>query len=332
MSLKQECLDMIHLIVDPLNQHDYDYYDIEADSYRDICDKDGNDVTYDDCSHCDCEKEDCPHKQCVKVDVSFYDGADFTRNYIFSKPQKNPCEGITYIRSRKGLMKEMLFLKKEIENYKDWCAEFGEHYSDYIEYAKEFGEQIKNDFSFEADGEKHSVFDRVNTDILPIVFHTSYAKRQKLEDTFIVTGDLNIHGNQNVINIYFCMDAEEQVKGRIRHEILHYFLYVNNMKYSDDSAIFHTLCRIYDAGAYKDMPADEQKIYDMLEVAFRRAEELLKYKDISEMQYRMNNAAMLYAVGDVKSGDEEIDKKTYENGMCILKIMSGQLEEVAVSA
>lgn len=48
MSLKREFIDMLHLIIDPLlEDEEGEYYDIEEDSYRDICMKyNGEDVSY----------------------------------------------------------------------------------------------------------------------------------------------------------------------------------------------------------------------------------------------------------------------------------------------
>lgn len=37
MSLKQECIDIINLITEPLKKDEYDLYEIETDSIRDIC-------------------------------------------------------------------------------------------------------------------------------------------------------------------------------------------------------------------------------------------------------------------------------------------------------
>lgn len=37
MSLKREFIDMLHLIIDPLEDEESGYYNIEEDSYRDIC-------------------------------------------------------------------------------------------------------------------------------------------------------------------------------------------------------------------------------------------------------------------------------------------------------
>jgi len=61
MSLKQECVDIIKLIVEPLNQNEYDFYELEVDSIRDICEKTGEDITYSFCGDCENYKENCPY-------------------------------------------------------------------------------------------------------------------------------------------------------------------------------------------------------------------------------------------------------------------------------
>ena len=43
-------------------------------------------------------------------------------------------------------MSEMAELKSELESYKDWCAEFGTRYDDYLDYAKEFAEKLKEKY------------------------------------------------------------------------------------------------------------------------------------------------------------------------------------------
>ncbi len=70
MSLKQECVDMLNLIIKSL-QEDNDYYDLEVDSYRNICQRTGEDITYSDCSGCDNCYIKCRYKKQIKVDVSF---------------------------------------------------------------------------------------------------------------------------------------------------------------------------------------------------------------------------------------------------------------------
>lgn len=322
MSLKQECIDMINLIVEPLKRNDYDVYDVEVDSIRDICELTGEDITYLDCSDCE-HKENCIYNKRVNVDVSFWDYSDIQRNYIFTR--KSPVEkGVTCIWNRKQLMFEMSKLKREMEEYKDWCANFGERYQDYMEYAKEFSEKLQKDFSYMLDDMECSIFGMLNIDVLPIVFHTDYRKDIDWNSRTYTTGDFYVYGQQSIINIYCSMDKEEEVKSRIRHELIHYFLYMAGLKHKDDTAIFHTLCRIYDAGAYMDMSEDEQKLYDMFEVALDKLNNLLKNNDITEDFHNLNVAVMLYAVGDKKQNSE-----TYEHGMKLLAVLNRKMEDIA---
>lgn len=45
-------------------------------------------------------------------------------------------------------MTEMFSLKKELETYKDWYAEFGENYKQYLDYAKQFAQEMKEKYLF----------------------------------------------------------------------------------------------------------------------------------------------------------------------------------------
>ena len=101
MSLKQECIDIINLIIEPLKKDEYDLCELETDSVRDICELTGEDVTYGDCFECDCY-EDCQYKKHVKVDVSFCDYGDYEKNYVFAK-KPSISKGICYINNRKQL-------------------------------------------------------------------------------------------------------------------------------------------------------------------------------------------------------------------------------------
>ena len=201
MSLKQECIDIINLITEPLKKDEYDLYEIETDSMKDICELTGEDVTYGDCFECE-HYGNCKYKKHVKVDVSFWDYADFQRNYVFAK-KPSVSKGICYINNRKQLMAEMSEFRKEIEIYKDYYAEFGEKYSDFMEYAKEFGEMLRKEYSF---------FESISTEILPIVFHTDFAKDSEGKTDYITRGELVYRGKQNVINTYYCMEDMEKTK------------------------------------------------------------------------------------------------------------------------
>lgn len=304
MSLKQECIDIINLITDPLKKDEYDLYEIEIDSMRDICELTGEDVTYGNCFECE-HYDNCPNKKHVKVDVSFWNYADFQRNYIFAK-KPSVSKGICYINNRKQLMAEMADFKKEIEQYKDYYAEFGEKYSDFMEYAKEFGETLRKEYSF---------FENISTDILPIVFHTDFAKDSEGKTNYTKAGDFCFKGKQNVINIYYCMDDKEVTKQNIRHELLHYFLFMSDMKYSDATAIFHYLCGKYDAHAYKEMGEEEQGLHDKMIFVIPELEAKCK-----EDSFKINRDGMLLAVG--RDRDDFSNKELYDHVMKILNMIN----------
>ncbi len=309
MSLKQECIDIINLITEPLKKDEYDLYDMEVDSIRDICELTGEDVTYGDCFDCE-HCGDCPYKKHVKVDVSFWDYADFQRNYIFAK--KTPVnKGICCINNRKQLISEMSNFKKEIEIYKDYYAEFGEKYSDFMEYAKDFGEELRKEYSF---------FENISTDILPIVFHVDFAKDSEGKVDYATKGDFVNKGKQNVINTYYCMDDIERTKQNIRHELLHYFLYMSDMKHADDDAIFHYLCSIYDAHAYKEMGEEEQAIYDKLVSAIPELEKKCRGLNCKENAFNNNRDGILITVG--KDRESFANKELYDHVMKILNMIA----------
>ena len=298
---------MINLITEPLQKEEYDLYEIETDSVRDICELTGEDVTYGDCFECE-HNGNCPYKKHVKVDVSFWDYADFQRNYVFlQKPSVS--KGICYIHNRKQLMNEMSQFKKEIELYKDYYAEFGEKYSDFMEYAKEFGEKLRQEYSF---------FENMSTDILPIVFHTDFAKDGDGKTDYATRGELVYRGKQNVINTYYCMDDIEKTKQNIRHELLHYFLYMSDMKYTDDVAVFHYLCGIYDAHAYKEMGEEEQTLYDKLVAVIPELEKKCKELNCREGAFGANRDCVLMVAG--KDQDDFANKEFWDYGMALLNM------------
>lgn len=309
MSLKQECIDIINLITEPLKKDEYDLYDMEIDSIKDICELTGEDVTYGDCFDCE-HYGDCPYKKHIKVDVSFWDYAGFQRNYIFAK-KASVSKGICYISNRKQLISEMSNFKKEIEIYKDYYAEFGEKYSDFMEYAKDFGEELRKEYSF---------FENVSTEILPIVFHTDFAKDSVGKTDYATKGDFVNKGKQNVINTYYCMEDMERTKQNIRHELLHYFLYMSGMKYADNDAIFHYLCGIYDANAYKEMGEKEQVLYDKMVVVIPALEKKCKELNCKDGAFNANRDVVLMAVGNDRENFS--NKELFDYGMKILNAIA----------
>lgn len=310
MSLKKECMDMIHLIVDPLQEKDeYAYYDIEMDSIRDICQVTGEDVTYSDCSLCDKYSNECPYKKTVKVDISFWDGNDYQYNFVFGN-NRTECYGVCRIKNRKQLMAKMVDMKKELEKYKDYYSEFGERYNDYIDYAEKFAQEVQEEYFL--------LFGRISTNILPIIFHTDYDKHDGIIE-YNKSGNLIISGKQSAINIYCCIEDIEETKCAIRHEVLHYMLYIAGLKHDDASAIFHHLCEVFDARAYKKMGNDEKKLYERLKNALSKLEIIFKtdFSEENDIHYNSGYLSMLVAIGC--NNDNQYFKNTCQLGMQLLE-------------
>lgn len=205
------------------------------------------------------------------------------------------------------------------DQYKDYYAEFGEQYSDFIEYAKEFGDKLKQEYSF---------FENMSTDILPIVFHTDFAKDSEGKTNYAKRGNFTSIGKQNMINVYYCMDDLEDTKRNIRHELLHYFLYMSDMKHLDDDAIFHYLCGIYDAHAYKEMGEEEQVLYDKLIFGIPELEKKCKELNCKDGAFKINRDGILLVTG--RNRDDFSNKELYDYGMKILSMIY-EVKEVDVT-
>ncbi|MCD8018704.1 MAG: hypothetical protein LUF92_03710 [Clostridiales bacterium] len=301
MTLKEECIDMIEMITESLVEEDsYDEseFSIEVDDYKNMCTLYGEDTIYidsvenDNCDECETGCYDCRYHRWAKIDVSFCHYGSFQKNYVFTGKKEKTIVGVKYIRNRKQLLKEMKNIKKELERSKNWWANFGEKYLDCMNYAHEFAEQIKNEWFLGYDANKNQIFYMVNTDILPIVLHVDFLNDQDFKNEKYTSGNFISQDKQNIINIYYCVDEEDSVKSTIRHEILHYMLYVADLKYDDDCAIFHYLCGMYNANAYKEMPEEEKVLYGKIMSAIYRLPTMLKE------DYRMSAiCSMLIAIG-----------------------------------
>ena len=309
MGLKEEMKDIIHLNAEPLNKEEYDIYSVETDCIRDVCELYNEDVTYGESAMCDrgcfaCSK--CEHCQKIKVDLSFWDGIESYYNYRFGNKEEAPS--VKVIKNRKQLLKEMADLKTGLECYKDFRAEFGEKYIEYLAYAKKFADEVRKKY--------FSVFGLVQTDILPIIFHTDYETDKEHKIDYRTQGNLKICGKQTVMNIYCCLFDFEETKKSIRHEVLHYMLYIAGFQYKDDSAIFHYFCNKYDAHAYKKMPEEQQQLYNKLQIAEVASTQL---KGIPEDQRDVAVNGMIVAICATEE-NEELYKDTIVCGNELMKM------------
>lgn len=54
----------------------------------------------------------------------------------------------------------------------------------------------------------------------------------------------------------------QSLKQYIRHEVIHYYLWVNDLPFEDNTALFWAFCNIYDGNAYAVMPEEENNKYN----------------------------------------------------------------------
>lgn len=123
------------------------------------------------------------------------------------------------------------------------------------QYAYEFFKQIKED-----------VFSDLYTEILPIRFYAEDKYFQEgLKTRTFRKGDLDVSKKlekQVIINIYDVKDGTiETLKQSIRHEIIHYSLYVNDLEYEDNTAAFCAMASFYNANPYKALSGIQKDIY-----------------------------------------------------------------------
>lgn len=139
--------------------------------------------------------------------------------------------------------------------------------------------------------------------------YTSYLMNGSTQDNqtltgaknVMVQGNLKICGKQTVMNIYCCLSDFEKAKKSIRHEVLHYMLYIAGFQYKDDSAIFHYFCDKYDAHAYKEMQEEQQQLYDKLQNA---EVALTQMKEIPEDQKDAAVNGMIVTIGVTEENEE----------------------------
>lgn len=55
----------------------------------------------------------------------------------------------------------------------------------------------------------------------------------------------------------------KKLKQIIRHEIIHYYLWLVDLPWNDDDLIFWCLCHVYDAGAYEELEYEDEEYYNL---------------------------------------------------------------------
>ena len=83
----------------------------------------------------------------------------------------------------------------------------------------------------------------------------------------------------------------QSLKRVIRHELIHYYLFVHSLPHEDNSALFHAYCDIYDAEAYMPLNEDEEKKLNLFHDLLK--DERDKYDIPCHLQALLAQAAIL---------------------------------------
>lgn len=110
----------------------------------------------------------------------------------------------------------------------------------------------------------------VNDDVIPlscfnVMDEYLYSVENDLD--YAVRGGF-VYGGKKQAYIRIGIDTSNSIlnkrlKRTIRHEIIHYYLWVLGLPYMDDSLEFWCLCHVYDAGAYEKLNYDNEKYYNI---------------------------------------------------------------------
>ncbi|MDF1496318.1 hypothetical protein [Caproiciproducens sp. CPB-2] len=235
-------------------------YEIVTDMPVYICPQYGeiDSVNAHDCEHCE-EKQQGRCNGVIKfhadVGVENYPDDYFLYAVFNQKPNKQLKSSIYYINARSQLLKTMAELKSEVDNWRNYCAEQYEYFDELTSYAKEFMERVQKDFAIP-----------YQKDILPLKLHSEcYDTKQYCADNKdgITQGNFCPYLKQSEINIYECNPSyQKRNEQSIRHEIIHYILWTQNLKENDDTAVFHLMTEYYDANPYKPMTRGEKTLYN----------------------------------------------------------------------
>ena len=110
----------------------------------------------------------------------------------------------------------------------------------------------------------------VRTEVLPlscynlmdeILYAIDTESNSVIHGGFVYAGDkqayirIGIDTNNSILN--------KNLKQMVRHEIIHYYLWVVDLPFNDDDLEFWCLCHVYDAGAYEKLSPENQEYYEL---------------------------------------------------------------------
>ncbi len=243
-----------------------------------------------------CEKENycdkCRRKCKLQADVILTNCVE-SKLYNFNKP-----DGInTHEEMFSELDKANEFIMKDTNsNYNYYKKQ-----EDLLQYAQCFFKDVVDKYKFKIylsnEEEKE-----IDINLLPIKLNCDYSSKGNPNDNSIRTGNFIAFGRQNIIEINYVQSIDfEDLKKTIRHEVLHYILYILMIDHQDDKGVFHFLCNVHDAEAYKPMNEEQTDIYNKLLLVYNI---LNKYKALclkANIKFTENLSKIIMLAG---SGEE----------------------------
>lgn len=162
----------------------------------------------------------------------------------------------------------------------------------------------------------------VNDEVLPITFFCEEEETiralERKEKTFIAGGHVVSGDKQSYIRIGLDTSIdylEDKRKQTIRHEIIHYYLWVCDLPYNDDSLEFWCLCYAFDAGAYKKLSKEYQKKY-------RFFKKLYDNKMVS-LPSNIKRIMLGTVIHNIRELDEKAIEKSFDDDVKKLKSIFG---------
>lgn len=183
-------------------------------------------------------------------------------------------------------------------------------YNEALEYAEEFFDfSMRRIFMRQQDGYS------INSGILPITFITDGWTGGK------VNGMFSVHGNQAAIHVLLQeSELTESLKAEIRHEIIHYTLWLAGLPFDDDCAEFWAVATAFNATPYA-IPSGKQHDYFREFVKFYRETwepwddpyYAFKYIKLADAVYKMSECKTAKSYGTyLKKLAKQIED--YQNG------------------
>lgn len=293
MTLKEEFIDIVKLLIEPL-----EHVEINFNCKVNVC-KNTDELKLDELCD-DCESKSCNCCSQYIVDVVI-DDLNYGNNWYINFNKKEGKEYITCLNNRKQMFRFLSSFKYELDYFNNFDLEFANNCDELLKYANEFFKELINKY-----------FSHLTPEILPIKFYKGIKSDEDYLNKTLTMGEIKSHLKQNIINIYsITTNSIDEIKQYIRHEIIHYCLSMSNYTFGDDTAIFHAFCKRYDAHAYVEMPPDEKVKFDkwdesdkILEQMKTECKDMLNDKNIQDKDIESLQEQSILGLG---SNDNVID-------------------------